>query len=180
MAQIEVNLSLRRLKLFSRSEVISNYPVAIGKPATPTPTGSYYITRKVMHPGGVLGTRWMELSIPSTGGRYGIHGTSQPWSIGKAISKGCIRMYNHDVEKVFDLVKIGTPVEIRRGGLPDEPHLVSPGNNPGDGYYTVKPGDTLWQVAQRFNTTMAELQRLNYLPDPSLIYPGQRLRLPPH
>ncbi|NLC76155.1 MAG: L,D-transpeptidase [Clostridia bacterium] len=112
--KIEVNLSLRRLKLFDRKGVYGVYPVAIGKPQTPTPEGYYYITRKIINPGGILGSRWLELSIPSHDGPYGIHGTTQPWSIGKAVSNGCIRMYNHDVEEVFRLVRIGTPVIIVR------------------------------------------------------------------
>ena len=42
----------------------------------------------------------------------GIHGTNNPASIGKAASKGCIRMYNADVEALYDMVEIGTPVSI--------------------------------------------------------------------
>ena len=45
----------------------------------------------------VFGTRWMGLSKP----HYGIHGTNNPSSIGKAVSLGCIRMYNRDIEIIF-------------------------------------------------------------------------------
>jgi len=172
--QIEVNLTLRRLKLFDRYSVKGVYPVAIGKPQTPTPTGYYHITRKIINPGGILGTRWMELSIPSDDGPYGIHGTNQPWSIGKAVSNGCIRMYNHHVEEVFDQVRIGTPVIIVRSNVSEqvewEPH-------PWQEYYIVQPGDTLWQIARRFGVPLETLLRLNHLSDPHFIYPGQKLIL---
>jgi lipoprotein-anchoring transpeptidase ErfK/SrfK len=44
---------------------------------------------------------------------YRIHGTNQPWTIGKAMSSGCIRMANEDVEHLYDKVKIGTRVVVR-------------------------------------------------------------------
>ena len=43
---------------------------------------------------------------------YGIHGTNMPNSIGKAASHGCIRMRNHDVEELFELVQVGDSVEL--------------------------------------------------------------------
>lgn len=82
---------------------------------TRTPTGNYVIVNKVPYPyswpGGPLspyGTLWMGLSRPG----YGIHGTNRPASIGKMVSKGCIRMYNRDVEDLSRRVSIGTPVTI--------------------------------------------------------------------
>jgi lipoprotein-anchoring transpeptidase ErfK/SrfK len=44
---------------------------------------------------------------------YRIHGTNQPWTIGKAMSSGCIRMANEDVKHLYDQVKIGTRVVVR-------------------------------------------------------------------
>jgi len=44
---------------------------------------------------------------------YRIHGTNQPWTIGQAMSSGCIRMANEDVEHLYDQVKIGTRVIVR-------------------------------------------------------------------
>jgi lipoprotein-anchoring transpeptidase ErfK/SrfK len=81
-----------------------------------TPTGTYRIINKVPYPysrpGGPLtpyGTLWMGLSRRG----YGIHGTNNPASIGKRVSKGCIRMYNRDVEDLSRRVPIGTTVVIR-------------------------------------------------------------------
>ncbi|NLL19217.1 MAG: L,D-transpeptidase family protein [Clostridia bacterium] len=167
--RIEINLSIRRLKLYDRQSVYGVYPVAIGKPKTPTPEGHYHITRKIINPGGILGSRWLELSIPSHDGPYGIHGTTQPWSIGKAVSNGCIRMYNHDVEEIFPLVSIGTSVIITKSGVS--------GNSTVGNYYIVQPGDTLWNIAKRFRISIETLLMLNNLANPQLIYPGQKLVL---
>ncbi len=101
--------SNRHLTLFVGSSPLRQYPVAIGKAATPTPSGNYAIATKILRPGGVLGTRWMGLNYDS----YGIHGTSSPWLIGKMVSNGCIRMHNHNAEDLFSLIHVGTPVYIR-------------------------------------------------------------------
>lgn len=58
-------------------------------------------------PSNPLGYRWLGLY-----GNYGIHGTNAPWSIGRSVSHGCIRMYEEDVEELFESVPMGTPVEI--------------------------------------------------------------------
>lgn len=108
-ANILITESSRQLTLFNGNDPIRQYPVGIGKSATPTPLGDYAVAVKVMNPGGVLGTRWLGLNYDS----YGIHGTNQPWLIGTMVSHGCIRMNNSHVEELFTLVKIGTPVYIR-------------------------------------------------------------------
>jgi hypothetical protein len=56
---------------------------------------------------GVLGTRRLDL-----GDGYGIHGTDEPESIGHSVSHGCVRMRNEDVEKLYPMVAVGTPVYI--------------------------------------------------------------------
>lgn len=108
--RLVINVLMRQLHHFSGDRLIKTYPVAVGKPSTPTPTGHYQIRNKQLNPGGALGTRWMGLTIP--GGNYGIHGTNNPNSIGQAVSNGCIRMHNHHVEELFPRVNIGTPVDI--------------------------------------------------------------------
>lgn len=44
---------------------------------------------------------------------YRIHGTNQPWTIGQAVSSGCIRMRNEDVTELYERVKVGTKVIVR-------------------------------------------------------------------
>jgi lipoprotein-anchoring transpeptidase ErfK/SrfK len=106
---IHIELASRQLFLKKEEKIIRTYPVAIGKASTPTPIGDFQILSKRKNPGGVLGTRWMQF----TWQQHGIHGTNQPWLIGKAISHGCVRMYNHNVEELYEYTDIGTPVIIR-------------------------------------------------------------------
>lgn len=108
-SSIVIHTASRRLELYEGNQLIKNYPIAVGKGATPTPNGRYTIVTKSLYPGGVFGSRWMGLSIP----HYGIHGTNNPASIGQAISRGCIRMHNHDAESLFEHVEIGTRVIIK-------------------------------------------------------------------
>ena len=107
---ILINTKGKTLKLFRGTTLIKTYPIAIGKPSTPTPKGEFKIINKAINPGGPFGVRWLGLDAPY--GDYGIHGTNAPSSIGKAISNGCVRMYNRDVLEVSNLVGIGTAVTI--------------------------------------------------------------------
>lgn len=107
---ITVNRGTHTLILNKNNAVYKQYPVAVGKASTPTPSGNYKIINKYLNPGGPFGVRWLGLNVP--GGGYGIHGTNNPSSIGKSISHGCIRMQNKDVTELYNLVPIGTPVNI--------------------------------------------------------------------
>ena len=118
-----------RLDLFHGSRFIRELPVATGQPIYPTPLGDFSIVVKQLNPwwypptqdawakglkpvppgpGNPLGTRWMGLSTPGVG----IHGTSEPWSIGHSESHGCIRMQVPDAEWLYSRVHVGTPVFI--------------------------------------------------------------------
>ena len=125
--RIVISIPDRKLVLFEGDRPLRIYDVAVGKPATPTPQGEFQIINHIQNPtyygsgivigpgnGNPLGTRWMGLSAKG----YGIHGTNVPSSIGKAASHGCIRMRQQDLEELFDLVKVGTTVELR-GARPD-------------------------------------------------------------
>lgn len=108
--KIVVNTSARTLTLYKDGKWFKSFPVAVGKPSTPTPKGTFRIKNKAANPGGPFGARWLGLS--ATSGSYGIHGTNNPSSIGKAVSNGCIRMHNKDVIFLYDTVPVGTIVEI--------------------------------------------------------------------
>ncbi|OPZ75313.1 MAG: putative L,D-transpeptidase YkuD [Firmicutes bacterium ADurb.Bin456] len=180
-----INLSTRQLSYVEGNKTIRTYPVGVGKSSTPTPTGSFSVIVKILNPGGALGTRWMGLSAP--GGNYGIHGTNNPPSIGGYVSNGCIRMYNHDVEELFPRVSIGTPVEIvsgKTGINPPAKPVQQPGNPPaassqaGSRKHTVQPGESLWQIARKYNLDLQEIIRANQLANPDVIYPGQTILIP--
>ncbi|ETT88798.1 spore protein ykuD-like protein [Viridibacillus arenosi FSL R5-213] len=106
--QIDVSLNNRWLRLYKDGILQKQYPIAVGKMLTNTPVGNFIIINKAPNPGGPFGTMWMSLSKDT----YGIHGTNDPSSIGKAVSHGCIRMHNEDVEELASIIPIGTPVFI--------------------------------------------------------------------
>jgi L,D-transpeptidase ErfK/SrfK len=127
--RIVVNLTDRKLVLLEGERVLRIYDVAVGKRSTPSPQGKFAIINRVPNPtwygpstvvapgkSNPLGSRWMGLSAKG----YGIHGTNVPTSIGKAASHGCIRMRKQDLEELFEMVTVGTIVE-----LIDEPSVVT-------------------------------------------------------
>ena len=107
---IVVKIPERILELHNDGKPYKRYRIAVGKNETPTPTGDWTIIWKSYRAGDIYGTRYFGLDVPWGG--YAIHGTNQPWSIGKYISKGCIRMRNKDIEELFEWVPVGTPVRI--------------------------------------------------------------------
>ena len=109
MVRIEIDTGKRKLILFDDDALLGEYPVAVGKPETPTPRGNWTIIKKALW-GAQFGGHFMQLSVPW--GTYGIHGTDKPWSVGQAVSHGCVRMYSRDAEEVYRKVGIGTPVYI--------------------------------------------------------------------
>lgn len=118
-----VDISDNRLILYLKDWKIKEYPVATGKlDSSPTPTGEFAIKTKLENPtwyhagavvppdspDNILGTRWMGFDHQG----YGIHGTTQPETVGKSVSAGCIRMLNEDVEELYNIVPYGTAVTI--------------------------------------------------------------------
>ena len=106
--QIEISVNNRWLRLLKDGVLQKQYPIAVGKMLTATPLGNFIIVNKQPNPGGPFGTMWMSLSKE----HYGIHGTNDPSSIGHAVSHGCVRMHNKDVEELASIVPIGTQVII--------------------------------------------------------------------
>ncbi len=106
--QIDVSVNNRVLSLYHNGALLKQYPIATGRILHETPFGNFIVINKAPFPGGPFGTMWMSLSKE----HYGIHGTNDPSSIGQAVSRGCIRMYNHDVEELARTIPIGTPVFI--------------------------------------------------------------------
>ncbi|RDU35745.1 L,D-transpeptidase [Neobacillus piezotolerans] len=107
--RIEISVKRRNLVLFKDGKLFKIYPIGVGKMLTATPTGEYIIVNREPNPGGPFGVMWLSLSRAG----YGIHGTNRPSSIGKAVSHGCVRMYNKDVLELASLVPNGTRVIIR-------------------------------------------------------------------
>ena len=87
------------------------------------------------HPMNPLGVRALYLGSSM----YRIHGTDAPWTIGTAVSKGCIRMYNQDVLDLYPRVNVGTKVTVtfqgfRTAGIASQPPSGSNGSNSGSAF----------------------------------------------
>lgn len=120
--EVIVSIADRKLALLEDGEIVKVYPVAVGKPSTPSPSGEFKVVNRVTNPtyyhngqiipagpANPVGTRWIGLSQKG----YGIHGTNQPRSIGRAASHGCIRMAKADLEELFEILRPGDTVSIR-------------------------------------------------------------------
>ncbi len=119
--RIVINIASRTLTLFNEDSIEKIYPVAVGRSSksTQTPTGSFKILNKIVNPyyrklkipGGSpsnpLGVRWLGFRS-----NYGIHGNSDPKSIGTTASAGCVRMYNYDVKELYEKVAVNTKVDV--------------------------------------------------------------------
>jgi LysM repeat protein len=120
---LHCNVSRNELILKNNGEFVKSYTVRTGRVAGTTPTGTYKVLNKkqnptwrpgdgrVYHPGdpnNELGTRWMAFE----GDILGIHGTLHEETLGAYASNGCIGMSREDVEELFDLVLVGTPLIV--------------------------------------------------------------------
>ncbi|MCE5231155.1 L,D-transpeptidase family protein [bacterium] len=120
---ILVNKSDNTLILMNRGKFFKKYNVRTGQYEQLTPVGDFAIQRKVANPpwtdpktgqryeGGdpnnQLGSRWMEIS-----GQIGIHEAIDPSTVGTYSSNGCVGLARPDVEELYNLVSVGTPVRI--------------------------------------------------------------------
>lgn len=118
---IAVDKSQNILTLTSEGKIVKTYRVSTGLNNC-TPVGTFKIVNKIIDPpwyttGGVvppdnpkniLGSRWLGLSAQG----YGIHGTTEPQSIGKQVTSGCVRMKNSEVEELYAIVPEDTEVVI--------------------------------------------------------------------
>lgn len=134
---IVINTAEVRLYYFTDDgKKVYTYPVGLGRREWRTPTADTYVVRKKHKPNWYPPSSIRDYVFEQTGkvlpdyipagpenplgpyaiylekAGYLIHGTNQPWSIGKLISAGCIRMHNADVTELFPMVAIGTKVRI--------------------------------------------------------------------
>ena len=121
--QIFVDLSARSLLVKKAGAEVLASKIAIGDTVNPTPVGATYLTELIDNnePAGPYGPYAFGLALHSDtlsefgggDGQVGIHGTNQPKLIGQAVSHGCVRLTNADVEKLVGLsLPLGVPVFI--------------------------------------------------------------------
>jgi L,D-transpeptidase catalytic domain len=119
--EVEVDLSEYRATLLRRDKPIRSFPVSIGRPEAPTPTGEFAVTdtfRGGLNP--VYGCCAVALTARQTrlpsgwlgGDRIAIHGTSG--TLGAPISTGCVRAEDENVSELVDRLPPGTPVTIQQ------------------------------------------------------------------
>jgi len=114
---------------------VMTYPIGIGREGWNTPYGTTRVASKVKDPiwyppetiraehaaegdplpervgpgpDNPMGPYAIRLALPT----YAIHGTNKPWGVGMRVSHGCIRLYNEQIEELFNAVSVGTPVTI--------------------------------------------------------------------
>jgi lipoprotein-anchoring transpeptidase ErfK/SrfK len=118
--QLIIDRTAKHARLYKAGRRIWDAPVGIGKAATPTPSGKFYIREKLAGGGGVYGpwafgtSAYSRLSDWKKGGVVGIHGTNEPNLVPGRPSHGCVRVRNDKVSQLARLMPIGTPVSIVR------------------------------------------------------------------
>ncbi len=115
----------RIVAVFAGDHPVRIYPCSVGRKGQETPLGNFTLSiceeKPVYYPSGLpavpygnpenpLGERWMGYKEKPS---YGIHGTNSESTIGSFESEGCIRMHNSDVIELFDLLPVGTSVEVK-------------------------------------------------------------------
>lgn len=125
--RLVISLSSRRVTLYSGNTRIKSYPIAVGHAGWETPTGEFKVMDMQQNPTWInpftgkaiasgdsknpLGSYW--IGFWTDGNNWiGFHGTPEAGSVGQAASHGCIRMYNRDIEALFQEVSLGTVVRV--------------------------------------------------------------------
>jgi lipoprotein-anchoring transpeptidase ErfK/SrfK len=114
----------RRFEYWDHDRLVRSGKVAVGARGAETPLGLFYVTWK-FNPSidpdwAILGAYAFETSAYSKltdwpgGGIVGMHGTPWPHLLGQAVSHGCVRLHNKDVQFLRSRVPIGTPIKIVR------------------------------------------------------------------
>ncbi len=125
--RLVISLSNRRVTLYSGKTQMKSYPIAVGRAGWETPTGEFKVMDMQQNPTWInpftgksvpnsdpknpLGAYW--IGFWTDGNNWiGFHGTPEANSVGQAASHGCIRMYNRDIEALFQAVNLGTSVRV--------------------------------------------------------------------
>lgn len=120
--RIGVDLAAFRMRVFDRGQTIFDAVAGVARDNAPTPGGRYYITELLapLEPDTIYGTFAYGLSgfsetfetFNGGPGQLGIHGTNEPETLGSAVSAGCIRLHNNDVERLVRYLPLGVPVDV--------------------------------------------------------------------
>lgn len=122
--RLRIDLSRRELVVVDTGdqEVVVRAPVAIGRPGTETPTGTFGVTDRIEPENGtgpygccILALSGRQPNLPQGwggGDRLAIHATSNEASVGTAASSGCLRAAKGDMRELMETIPLGAPVKI--------------------------------------------------------------------
>ena len=108
----------RKFEFYVSGKLARTGKIAVGAKGMETPLGLFYVTSKFDPTWEVLGAYALETSAYSKlsewpgGGVVGVHGTNTPWLLGQAVSHGCVRLHNRDINFLRSAAHVGTPVKI--------------------------------------------------------------------
>jgi lipoprotein-anchoring transpeptidase ErfK/SrfK len=123
-----VDIDTRRVLYLHGGEVAATWEVGVGRAGEDTILGDFTAGEKNTNPTwfqvgqdpipfgdprNPLGTRWIGWNQDGRSTHYGFHGTKEPDSIGHAASDGCVRFHNRDVEEIFQVLPVGTPIHVQ-------------------------------------------------------------------
>jgi len=126
-AKLIIDLSDRQIYLYAHGQLAATYEIAVGRSGWETPVGEFKVinmhvdpawqhpfTGEVVQAGAdnPLGSRWIGFWTDGTH-QIGLHGTNQEDLIGQAVSHGCVRMREADVQALYQLVSLDMPVVVR-------------------------------------------------------------------
>lgn len=126
-SELVVDLSERQVLLYQDGILQISYDIAIGREGWETPSGEFRVINMQENPAwqnpitgetfahgaqNPLGSRWIGFWTDGTH-QIGFHGTHQEELIGQAISHGCIRMRDSDIQALYTQVAVGTPVTVK-------------------------------------------------------------------
>lgn len=120
--RVEVDRAAHTLTVTDAGNTVLTTQAAVGAPATPTPADSTYLWELIRpdDPAGAYGpyifglAEFSDAYATFNGGdaQIGIHGQDEPWSIGQAVSHGCVRLPNDVITRLAGMLPLGTPVTI--------------------------------------------------------------------
>jgi lipoprotein-anchoring transpeptidase ErfK/SrfK len=119
--RVVVHRGRRFIEVYQGDRRLLQAKVAVGAPGRETPLGDFYVTARFVPDDPFLGVFALETSAYSRltewpgGGVVGIHGTSKPWLLGRAVSHGCVRVSNATARALKRLAPVGTPISIVAG-----------------------------------------------------------------
>jgi L,D-transpeptidase ErfK/SrfK len=182
---VVINIAELRLYLYADTGSVWSFSIGVGRDGFSTPLGQTKVVRKkenptwyptaakraedpevpaVVQPGpdNPMGEHALYLGWPT----YAVHGTNQPWAVGRRVTRGCIRLYPEDVAWVFQQVPVGTPVTVV-----DQP--VKLGRTNGELFIEVHP--SLKQVDQIEEKGRADPDPLTDQTDTILAFAGDAI-----